>query len=66
MGGMSDTYTAYFVRNIGRRFHDVGSEEMDLYAHEALDEVSWNGETWIRISTLRDGSATYLAQQALA
>ena len=69
MGAMSqssDTYTAYFVTNRGRRFYDVGQEEQDLYAGEALDELVWNGQRWIRISTLRAGAATYLAEDALA
>ncbi|WP_336642041.1 hypothetical protein [Microbacterium sp. USHLN272] len=66
MSDSSDTYIAYYVSNRGRTFHDVGHEEIDLYAGEALDELNWNGQRWIRISTLRGGAATYLAEQALA
>lgn len=63
---VSDTYVAYFARNRGRIFHCVGQEVIDLRAGEPLEELTWGGERWIRISDLRGGGADYLPEDLLA
>lgn len=62
---MSDTYMAYFARNNGRVFHDIGQEELDLYAGEPINELNWFGTRWIRVSDLRDGAAHYIEEDRL-
>lgn len=63
---MAGTYVAVFSCQYGRAFSTTGEETFDLVDDSPLNEVTWGGSRWTRVSDLRRGEAHYVPWTALA
>lgn len=55
------TYVAIFARMNGRIGSEVGRQTTELYEGEPLDELSWHGESYSRVSNLDHNEVHYIA-----
>lgn len=55
------TYVAIFARMNGRIGSEVGRDVIELYEGQPLNELSWYGERYARISNLDHNEVHYIA-----